>query len=225
MNRPYVLLLSVIGMFALGAIAFAVYDHARPQPSEVVATTTPQSVTAPDVLPYGRVTLAIGEPAQFADVSILPLQVTEDSRCPMNARCIWEGKITVSLQIVSGLGTSTNSISIGETITTEAEEIRLVSVTPEQMAGEDIKEGTYRFTFEVTKRKAAEVDPPAPTPSCYVGGCSSQICSDRPDVASTCEYRESYACYRGATCERQASGACGWTQTPQLTACLLNAGA
>lgn len=64
---------------------------------------------------------------------------------------------------------------------------------------------------------------PAPTQSlgeCYVGGCSSQICSDQPDAVSTCEFREEYACYQSAKCERQPSGECGWTETAELKACL-----
>lgn len=55
---------------------------------------------------------------------------------------------------------------------------------------------------------------------CFVGGCSGQICSDRADVISTCVWRPEYACYRTATCERQATGQCGWTQTPALLQCL-----
>lgn len=55
---------------------------------------------------------------------------------------------------------------------------------------------------------------------CYISGCSGQVCSDRSDVFSTCEWIEDYACYRDATCERQRDGACGWTATPDLTACL-----
>jgi hypothetical protein len=52
-----------------------------------------------------------------------------------------------------------------------------------------------------------------------VTGCSGEICADQ-DVASTCIYKPEFACYQGATCERQADGACGWTQTAALTACL-----
>jgi hypothetical protein len=37
---------------------------------------------------------------------------------------------------------------------------------------------------------------------------------------TTCEFRAEYACYREATCERQPDGACGWTPTDTLTACL-----
>ena len=60
----------------------------------------------------------------------------------------------------------------------------------------------------------------APAPNdCKKTGCSGNICSDQ-DVASTCEWQASYACYQTATCERQASGQCGFTQTPALTQCL-----
>lgn len=57
---------------------------------------------------------------------------------------------------------------------------------------------------------------------CYVGGCSSEICSDKPDVMSNCMYREEYACYKNAVCERQATGKCGWTNNTSLQMCLKN---
>jgi hypothetical protein len=62
----------------------------------------------------------------------------------------------------------------------------------------------------------------AQSEGCFVGGCSSQICSDQEGVISTCEFRPEYACYQQASCERQTDGACGWTQTPELTTCLAN---
>ncbi len=56
---------------------------------------------------------------------------------------------------------------------------------------------------------------------CKVGGCSSHLCVEENDPGfSTCEWREEYACYQSATCERQASGNCGWTQTAELQSCL-----
>lgn len=58
---------------------------------------------------------------------------------------------------------------------------------------------------------------------CFVGGCSGQICSDNPDVVTTCEWREEYGCYKNATCERQANGECGWTETEELSQCLAGA--
>jgi eight-cysteine-cluster-containing protein len=72
---------------------------------------------------------------------------------------------------------------------------------------------------------------PAPAPGtpnppiaggCVVGGCSGQLCTDASEgpAVSDCMYRPEYACYKNATCERQANGECGWTPTPTLTACL-----
>ena len=58
---------------------------------------------------------------------------------------------------------------------------------------------------------------------CRPSGCSGQICSDK-SMISTCEFRPSYACYRGATCTRQANGMCGWTMTDSLKDCLAKAG-
>jgi hypothetical protein len=57
--------------------------------------------------------------------------------------------------------------------------------------------------------------------ACRVSGCSGQLCVSGDDGGiSTCEWREEYACYRGATCEQQATGECGWTRTAELEACL-----
>jgi hypothetical protein len=67
------------------------------------------------------------------------------------------------------------------------------------------------------------IENPVAGGECYVGGCSSQICSDEPGIVSTCEFREEYACYQTATCERQPDGECGWTPTSELQACIDNA--
>ena len=60
---------------------------------------------------------------------------------------------------------------------------------------------------------------------CVVGGCSGQICADEP-LASTCEWRPHYACFRDAHCGRFGpAGSCGWEQTSELAACLDRLGA
>lgn len=57
--------------------------------------------------------------------------------------------------------------------------------------------------------------------ACVISGCSGQICAEE-EMVTTCEYREEYACYKSAKCERQTNGACGWTDTSVLRACLSN---
>ncbi len=69
------------------------------------------------------------------------------------------------------------------------------------------------------------IEDPGPVvgPSCAVGGCSSQICGEAGEVEglmTTCEYREEYACLAHSRCERQANGACGWTETAEYGRCL-----
>lgn len=62
--------------------------------------------------------------------------------------------------------------------------------------------------------------PPLPiSGSCRVTGCSGQICSDE-EVITTCEFKEEYACYKTATCEKQEDDKCGWTPTEELVICL-----
>ncbi|MEK9180505.1 MAG: Gmad2 immunoglobulin-like domain-containing protein [Patescibacteria group bacterium] len=56
---------------------------------------------------------------------------------------------------------------------------------------------------------------------CRPTGCSGEICADKDTPQfSICLWRPEYICYRDATCERQADGACGWTQTPELVSCV-----
>lgn len=55
---------------------------------------------------------------------------------------------------------------------------------------------------------------------CRETGCGGQLCADK-ETPSTCEYREVYSCYQDyGVCERQADGACGWTQTEELLTCI-----
>jgi len=66
---------------------------------------------------------------------------------------------------------------------------------------------------------AGNQKPPANKKPCMKTGCSGQVCADE-EVITTCEYRTEYECYKRAKCERQASGECGFTDTPELRTCL-----
>jgi hypothetical protein len=57
---------------------------------------------------------------------------------------------------------------------------------------------------------------------CVITGCSSHVCASE-DVATTCEFREAYACYsQVGVCERR-NNTCGWRQTQALNSCVSNA--
>jgi hypothetical protein len=76
-------------------------------------------------------------------------RVLEDSRCPMNARCVWAGRATVRLTLRDGTRTRRADLSLGETIPFADGQLALTSVTPEKMAGAQPKlPAPYRFTLE-----------------------------------------------------------------------------
>jgi len=79
------------------------------------------------------------------------------------------------------------------------------------------------FVEDVPFDPAPPVSSPAPAGGCARAGCSAQLCVEAEKAASiitTCEFRPEYACYDNATCERQPTGECGWTQTNELQQCL-----
>jgi hypothetical protein len=57
---------------------------------------------------------------------------------------------------------------------------------------------------------------------CQVGGCSAEVCGEDTGepIASNCIFKPEFACYKAAECKKQSDGKCGWTQTPELTACV-----
>lgn len=214
--------IAVIVMFLIfgGVLAFstklAEYDSPTPHPATSTTTATKPTPVVTKI-PYGKVNLKIGQTATFSGLSLKLLRVTEDSRCAQGVQCIWAGTLKVEVEIVSGMGKSTQVIEVGKSITTEAEMISFVSAVPYPKAGTAILSTEYIATFDVTLRKPSSVSQGA----CYVGGCSGEVCSDQPNVASNCIYKPEFACYKKtSTCERQTTGACGWTKNEALTMCL-----
>jgi hypothetical protein len=75
---------------------------------------------------------------------------------------------------------------------------------------------------------AAPAPVPEPAPQaggCVPSGCSGTLCvAEGKEVMSTCEYKNEYACYAKAKCEKQASGECGWSKSAELDACIAAGG-
>ena len=93
----------------------------------------------------------IGQKMTGLNVTLTPLEVVDDSRCPVDAQCIWAGTVKVNTRVVSGLGTSEMVFELNQPITTEAEVITLTEVTPIRTAGEAIPTSLYRFAYTVSK--------------------------------------------------------------------------
>lgn len=109
------------------------------------ASSTPQNSKE-------TVETSIGKSVHVLGIDILPLQVTQDSRCPIGVECIWAGTVELKGSVHSAMGTSQVVFKLGTPVTTEAESITLVSVTPAPHQGVTIAASDYLFVFEVTKR-------------------------------------------------------------------------
>ena len=75
---------------------------------------------------------------------VTPVQVDEDSRCPMNARCVWAGRVTVSAVVREGRQHTLRHFTLGEPAWPG---IVLDSVTPDRVAGTPQRPLRYRFHF------------------------------------------------------------------------------
>jgi hypothetical protein len=79
---------------------------------------------------------------------VIPLAVLEDSRCPMNARCVWAGRVRLSVRIDLGSRSETREIASDAPIHVADGQLALVEVQPDRVAGD--QPGTpkpYRFGF------------------------------------------------------------------------------
>ena len=76
-----------------------------------------------------------------------PLAVLEDSRCPMNARCVWAGRTRLTVKIDLGSRSETREISSDKPIQVADGTLSLVEVQPDKMAGEETKPKAFRFGF------------------------------------------------------------------------------
>lgn len=61
---------------------------------------------------------------------------------------------------------------------------------------------------------------------CIVTGCSGEICMNQPEegddgIATSCEYKKYYECYKITNCViEKSSKSCGWEKSQKFLACL-----
>lgn len=197
----------LVGMIVLSIISIFVFRSPTPLPPPVVSP----SVNIPvDVTPEAEFnkafTLALSKKVIFSDGLSLGVKEINDSRCKPDVQCFWAGELGVTLSLLDG-----NFKNAGE--------VRLGTVN-----NKSVTFNNYIFSLQSATEKDATLIvqqvTPAVSAKCYVGGCSSQVCSDQEGAISTCEWKQEYACFKTAKCERQQNGQCGWTQTSTLKACL-----
>lgn len=92
--------------------------------------------------------VALGQRAYADGPIIQPVKLLEDSRCPMNARCVWAGRVRVQMVWIRGNGEKQPfEVTLGEHTPLADGSITLESVRPEKRTGAAISPADYRFSF------------------------------------------------------------------------------
>ncbi len=77
----------------------------------------------------------LGEATRIGALIVTPRAVIEDSRCPINARCVWAGRAIVRTEVAGAGWRETLNLTLGERVTTRGTTLALTSVEPGKMAG------------------------------------------------------------------------------------------
>lgn len=109
------------------------------------AVASPQSGDQ-TLLPTG-----INKPVTGFGVTITPIKVLEDSRCPVDVTCIQAGTVKMTAKVrIDQQGTeSVETFSLGVPVSVGGGTITLVRVNPTKSAGGEIPSSNYQFSFKV----------------------------------------------------------------------------
>ncbi|MEL1250435.1 hypothetical protein [Aurantiacibacter gilvus] len=92
--------------------------------------------------------VALSQPVWTGRVVVTPIEVHEDSRCPINARCVWAGRAIV-LTRIDGAGWREQAyLTLGEPHEIRNTSVTLTSLEPGRTTDGPVRSADYRFTYE-----------------------------------------------------------------------------
>ena len=91
---------------------------------------------------------SFGQSTRVGALVVTPQALVEDSRCPINARCIWAGRLVLKTRINGAGWRETVNLTLGQPYATHGMGIALVSAEPGKMAGSEPSPPASLFGFE-----------------------------------------------------------------------------
>lgn len=110
----------------------------------LAACVTPEAPVAQPA----KTPVALGQSVLVGDVTISPVAIVEDSRCPADARCVWAGRLVVRARLRIADWQDTIDIELGKNYDVHGRGIALISAKPEKSPVREITAGDYRFKFD-----------------------------------------------------------------------------
>jgi hypothetical protein len=133
-------------------------EGVTPSPSEPAPEDTPEPAapTRPPLSLDTPFSLRPGQSERVDDLEITLTGITEDSRCPPDVQCFWQGQVGVQLEVVVA-GIETQAITLTSVMSPImallAHQITLVAVEPgPATAGSTIPLSEYVVTLQVAAR-------------------------------------------------------------------------
>ena len=126
-----------------------------------VAGCAPQALSAapgPAPVEDGLASARLGELARFGRLTVTPLRIEEDSRCPTGVQCVQAGTVRIAVRARGASGTREAVLRLDEPQQLwQGTWILLAAVCPHPRFPGAIPREAYRFTFAVRAGS-----PPAP---------------------------------------------------------------
>ena len=91
---------------------------------------------------------SFGQPTRVGALVVTPLVLVEDSRCPINARCVWAGRLVLKTRIDGAGWHETVDLTLGQPVSTHGAGLALVSAEPGKIAGATPSPPASLFGFE-----------------------------------------------------------------------------
>jgi hypothetical protein len=105
-------------------------------------------VTVPPVNEDGSTEVRLGQRVNLGGPKVTPLRVLEDSRCPMEARCVWAGRVRLEVRIELGSGTTVRELASDKPLPVADGQLELSGVMPPTSTQRAIAPQDYRFALK-----------------------------------------------------------------------------
>ena len=105
-------------------------------------------VTAQQYNDDGSFDAKLGQTVRFGSMKVTPLKVLEDSRCPMEARCVWAGRVRLSVRVTTGAGTTVQELTSDKPLPVADGVLELQGTMPPRSTQYPLKPREYHFTLK-----------------------------------------------------------------------------
>lgn len=94
---------------------------------------------------------SLGQKMTALTVTVNPVEVVSDGRCPVDVTCVWAGEIKVRTVLSTPVSHGEHILTLGRPIKFGEFTVTLTEVTPSPSIGQEIPSSSYRFTYEIKK--------------------------------------------------------------------------